>query len=63
MLRAGQTADQDELIAVAREHLAGYKVPRSVEIRATPLPLSGSGKVLKPALRQEYALTLPLPSP
>ena len=37
-----------------RRLIAGYKVPRSIEIRTAPLPLSGSGKVLKTALREPY---------
>ena len=37
-----------------RESIAGYKVPKSVEIRTEPLPLSGALKVLKtrPAVRR-----------
>ena len=38
----------------ARESIAGYKVPKSVEIRADPLPLSGALKVLKKDLRAPY---------
>jgi fatty-acyl-CoA synthase/long-chain acyl-CoA synthetase len=40
----------DQLIAYAREHLAGYKVPRSVSL-VDELPKTGSGKVLKRQLR------------
>ena len=36
-----------EIIDHAREWIAGYKVPKSVEIRTEPLPLSGAMKVLK----------------
>jgi long-chain acyl-CoA synthetase len=61
--RADAEIDPEAIRTHCRSLIAGYKVPRSVEIRTAPLPLSGSGKVLKPALRQEYALTLPLPSP
>jgi long-chain acyl-CoA synthetase len=61
--RAGASLDPEVIRTHCRSLIAGYKVPRSVEIRTTPLPLSGSGKVLKPALREQYALTLPLPSP
>jgi long-chain acyl-CoA synthetase len=61
--RADAELDPEAIRTHCRGLIAGYKVPRSVEIRTAPLPLSGSGKVLKPALRQEYALTLPLPSP
>ena len=34
--------------------IAGYKVPKSVEFRAEPLPLSGALKVLKRELRAPY---------
>ncbi len=37
-----------------RESIAGYKVPKSVEIRTEPLPLSGALKVLKRDLRAPY---------
>jgi acyl-CoA synthetase (AMP-forming)/AMP-acid ligase II len=47
----GVTAEQIE--AFAREHLAGYKVPRSVTF-AEELPKTGSGKVLKRQLRQSF---------
>jgi long-chain acyl-CoA synthetase len=33
---------------------AGYKCPRSVEIREAPLPTSGAGKVLKGPLREPF---------
>lgn len=46
--------EQDELIAHCRERIAGYKVPRSLELRSEPLPKSGPGKVLKRELREPY---------
>ncbi|MEZ5168410.1 MAG: AMP-binding protein [Acidimicrobiales bacterium] len=45
---------EEELQAFARESIAGYKVPKSVEFRAEPLPLSGAMKVLKRELRAPY---------
>jgi acyl-CoA synthetase (AMP-forming)/AMP-acid ligase II len=44
----------DDVIAHARESIAGYKLPKSVEFRAEPLPLSGAMKVLKRELRAPY---------
>jgi len=44
-------------VAVAphcRELVGGYKVPRSVEIRTEPMPISGAGKVLKTVLRAQH---------
>ena len=43
-----------EVIAHARERLAGYKTPKSVEFRSD-LPVSAANKVLKHVLRQEAA--------
>jgi fatty-acyl-CoA synthase/long-chain acyl-CoA synthetase len=42
-----------EITAFAREHLAGYKVPRSVAFTGE-LPRTGSGKILKRLLRAPY---------
>ncbi|HSL57069.1 MAG TPA: long-chain-fatty-acid--CoA ligase [Acidimicrobiales bacterium] len=50
----GATVTEDEIIAHARERIAGYKVPKSVEMRSEPLPLSGALKVLKRELRAPY---------
>ena len=44
----------DELIAHCRQAIAGYKVPKVVELRAEPLPKSGAGKVLKRELREPF---------
>jgi acyl-CoA synthetase (AMP-forming)/AMP-acid ligase II len=49
----GSQLTADELTAFAREHLASYKVPRSVGF-ADELPRTGSGKVLKRQLRAPY---------
>lgn len=50
VLRPGHDADGDRLRARSRGRLAGYKVPRAV-IVVPELPLTGSGKVDKQALR------------
>ena len=54
VLKAGQTATDEEIKAHARELIAGYKVPKEVEFRTEPLPLSGALKVLKRELRAPY---------
>ena len=51
--RAGQTIDVAALEAHAAEHLAGYKRPRSWEVR-DELPRTESGKLLKRLLRDEH---------
>jgi long-chain acyl-CoA synthetase len=43
-----------ELTAHCRERVAGFKVPRRIELRSAPLPKSGAGKVLKRELREPY---------
>ncbi len=45
--------DEEAVIAFAREHLAGYKIPRSVSF-AHEIPRTGSGKILKRVLREPY---------
>ena len=52
--KPGWTLTPDQVIAHSRTQIAGYKCPRSVEIRAAPLPLSGAGKVLKTNLREPF---------
>jgi acyl-CoA synthetase (AMP-forming)/AMP-acid ligase II len=46
-------AAANKLAHVRREHLAGYKCPRSVDFRAE-LPRHPAGKLLKRVLRGEY---------
>jgi long-chain acyl-CoA synthetase len=54
----GAMVTADALIAHCRTLIAGYKCPRSVEIRSEPLPLSGTNKILKTRLRQEALVGL-----
>jgi long-chain acyl-CoA synthetase len=54
VVREGATVTEADVIEHAREWIAGYKVPKSVEIRTEPLPLSGAMKVLKRELRAPY---------
>jgi long-chain acyl-CoA synthetase len=50
----GRQVTVAELVAHCRERLAGFKVPRQIELRSAPLPKSGPGKVLKRELREPY---------
>ena len=52
--KRGTSLGADDVIDHCRNQIAGYKCPRSVEFRDTPLPLSGAGKVLKRELREPY---------
>ena len=49
-----QDITPDELIAHCRERIAGFKVPRHVELRTEPLPKSAAGKILKRELREPH---------
>src|SRR5579862_3175207 len=49
----GSSLTGEEIAAFAREHLANYKVPRSVDF-TDELPRTGSGKLLKRQLRAPY---------
>ena len=53
-LREGGTATERDLIKFAKERLAHFKVPRSVEF-VNSFPLSGTGKILRRVLRQQAA--------
>lgn len=53
VLHAGHSLTLEELQAHCRALIAGYKCPRSLEVRQT-LPISPVGKVLKHALRQPF---------
>ena len=53
VLKPGATATEEEIIAYVREHLAGYKAPKSVEFRKE-FPKGGTGKILKRELREPY---------
>jgi long-chain acyl-CoA synthetase len=52
--RPGSSVSADELIAFCHERIAGYKCPRTVEVRETPMPMSGAGKILKRELRLPF---------
>jgi long-chain acyl-CoA synthetase len=43
----GDAREAQELRRFCRARLAGYKVPRTIEFRAEPLPRSALGKVLR----------------
>jgi acyl-CoA synthetase (AMP-forming)/AMP-acid ligase II len=46
-------ATDEEIQQFAREHLASYKIPRSID-RTAEIPRSPSGKVLKKELRAPW---------
>ena len=46
--------DPNEIVDFCRKYIAGYKVPKGIDIRREPLPKSGPGKVLKRELRAPF---------
>jgi long-chain acyl-CoA synthetase len=57
VLKPGETATEEDLIAFCRQNLAPYKVPSTVEFRKQ-LPKTLVGKVLRRALREEEVARL-----
>ena len=53
VLKPGQTASAQEIIDTAKQHLASYMKPRSVEFVAA-LPKAPTGKILKRELRDPH---------
>jgi long-chain acyl-CoA synthetase len=56
--KGADASTADELAAELRRHcrerIAGYKVPKTIEVRGEPLPKSGPGKILKRVLREPH---------
>ena len=53
VLKPDMHADEADIIATAREHLASYQKPRSVDF-VPELPKAPTGKILKRELRDPY---------
>jgi len=52
-VREGSCPSEQEILDHCRRHLAGFKVPKSVEFMES-LPKGGTGKILKRLLREKY---------
>jgi long-chain acyl-CoA synthetase len=59
VLRDGEEADAEEILAFLRSRLAPYKVPKAIEFRAE-LPLAFTGKVLRRVLVEEERAAMDL---
>ena len=57
VLRPGERVSTEEMQNHCRQLIAGYKIPRSIDWRAS-LPLSGPGKILKRLLRDDFTPAL-----
>ena len=53
ILKNGQRATESEILDHCRQHLAGFKVPKSIDFTDS-LPKGGTGKILKKVLRKKY---------
>jgi fatty-acyl-CoA synthase len=53
VLRRGETASEEEILAFLSERLAKFKVPRSV-VFMEELPISAAGKILKRELKDQF---------
>ena len=53
VLKPGEIISEENIRSFLRDHLAGFKVPKSVEFR-DELPKGGTGKILKRVLRDPY---------
>jgi len=51
---AKQPVSSEELVAHCRQRIAGFKVPRHIELLSEPLPKSAAGKILKRELREPH---------
>jgi acyl-CoA synthetase (AMP-forming)/AMP-acid ligase II len=54
VLRPGTNLSAAELMQYCKTRIASYKVPRHIDFMTEDLPKSGSGKILKRALREKY---------
>ena len=53
VLKEGQQATEQEILDVCREHLAGYKIPKSIDF-FKELPHNAAGKIMYAELRKLY---------
>jgi long-chain acyl-CoA synthetase len=53
-VRSDAKVAADDLIEHCRARIAGYKIPRGIEVATVPLPKSGAGKALKNKLREPF---------
>jgi fatty-acyl-CoA synthase len=55
VLRDGEVADDESILAFARDHLAKYKVPKQIHfLDYGDLPINYSGKIIKKELRKRF---------
>ena len=53
VLKPGLALDMDDILSFARQRIAGYKLPKSIDV-IDALPRNASGKVLRRELREQF---------
>jgi fatty-acyl-CoA synthase len=54
VLKPGQTVTQEQLCDFLQQRIAKFKIPRVFEFLETPLPKTGTGKIVKRQLREMF---------
>jgi len=54
VLKPGESLTQEALLEFLQPRLARFKMPRMVEFTETPLPKTGTGKIVKRELRERF---------
>jgi fatty-acyl-CoA synthase len=52
--KEGEKLSEEQLLDFLRGRLAGFKLPHAVEFSEAPLPKTGTGKIMKRALRERF---------
>ena len=54
VLKDGQKLTPEELLDFLKQRLAKFKLPRAIQFSRSPLPKTGTGKIVKRALREGF---------
>jgi acyl-CoA synthetase (AMP-forming)/AMP-acid ligase II len=54
VLKPGQQLDEEQLLSFLKTRIAKFKMPRLVKFVEGPLPKTGTGKMLKRQLREDF---------
>src|SRR4030081_327192 len=54
VLKEGAKLTAEELLHFLQQRLARFKLPREIEFSKSPLPKTGTGKIVKRSLREAY---------
>jgi fatty-acyl-CoA synthase len=54
VLKSGANLDEATLVEFLQQRLGKFKIPRAFHFRSEPLPKTGTGKILKRELREQF---------